>query len=273
MSPVNRSKTDPSETTDSLPAAATDRAARDREPEASPSLKPSTAAILLLMISSTALAQDAPPPIPERYQVIDLSPYTAIDMNDNGEVLLGDLFYNNEPDYPGPQLGSATYYVWRDANRDAEIDPVELTQVCSYQFAWTGSFQPEGSPFTYYSVSTSGCKPVAINNAGQVLAVDGYSIRDVVNCTSSQCSYTTEQRARGLIWQNGNTTFIDGLVEIRDGGASNTTTQDLNLYSLNNSGEFSGSGYLADPLFFGVTPFIYDGSQRFLPINDTQNPS
>ena len=59
-------------------------------------------ATAFLVVSSTTSAQDTPPPIPERYQVIDLSPYTAIGINDNGDVLLGDLLFEvNRTDNPG----------------------------------------------------------------------------------------------------------------------------------------------------------------------------
>ncbi len=224
--------------------------------------------LALAALWGAALAQDAPPPIPERYQVIDLSPYTAIAMNDNGDVLLGDLFYEvNRSDNPGTRLSNATYYVWRDDNRDAEIDPVELSQVCSYQFSFTGSVKPEFSIRTYYSTSASGCSPMAINNQGQVLATDGGGTVDVVNCSQTACDLMVTQRSRAQLWQDGSSTFIDNLLGIVDNGTGQTTQQ-LRLYSLDNLGRFTGEGTLADPSFRGTTAFYYDGAQQFLPRTD-----
>jgi len=211
-------------------------------------------------------AQDTPPPIPDRYQVIDLSPYTAIDMNDNGDVLLGDLFFDvNRSDNPGTRLTNATYYVWRDANRDAEIDPVELQQVCSYQFAFTGSVKPEFSPFTYYSSSSAGCSPVAINNAGQVLAGEGAATSEPFNCSTTQCQLMTTGRSKALLWQDGNSTFIDGLVGLFDNGLGQSFNF-LRLTSLDNLGRFAAEGQLTNSSSLdNIVAFIYDGTQRLLP--------
>ncbi len=221
-------------------------------------------ATAFLVVSSTTSAQDTPPPIPERYQVIDLSPYTAIGINDNGDVLLGDLLFEvNRTDNPGTRLANATYSIWRDSNRDAEIDPVELTQVCSFQFAINGSVKPEFSIRTYFSSSASGCVPVAINNEGQVLATDGSASIEPVNCSQTACELMVTQRSRAQLWQDGSSDFFE-LLEILDNGLGQTTQQ-LRLFSLDNQGRFTGEGPLADPSFDGTTAFYHDGSQRFVP--------
>lgn len=220
----------------------------------------------LLLVCTTSVAQGTLPPIPERYQVIDLSPYTAIGVNDNGDVLLGDLYFDvNQPDNPGgTRLTEATYYVWRDNNRDAEIDPVELSQVCSYQFAITGSVKPEFSIRTYYSSSEAGCAPVAINNEGQVLATDGVASVEVVNCSQTACELMVTQRSRAQLWRDGNSTFVDNLLGVVDNGTGQTT-QYLRLFSLDNLGRFTGEGSLADPSTQETTAFFHDGGQHFLP--------
>ncbi|MFK7958737.1 MAG: clostripain-related cysteine peptidase [Lysobacterales bacterium] len=221
----------------------------------------SALATALLMVSTAPLAQNTLPEIPERYQVIDLSPYTAIAINDDGDVLLGDLYFDT--DAPGIRLANATYSIWRDSNRDAEIDPVELTLVCSYQLAITGSVKPEFSIQTYYNSSSSGCAPVAINNEGQVLATDGNASATPFNCSQTACELMVSQRSRAQVWQDGSSDFFE-LLEVFDNGVGQTTQQ-LRLFSLDNEGRFTGEGSLADPSFAGSTAFFHDGSQRFLP--------
>ena len=194
--------------------------------------------------------------IPDNYQVIDLSPYRAIALNDIGDVLLGEEITDTVTPVVGTSLVEGNYFLWRDLDRDSTVDHDELTLVCHLRSRLDDPVQPQNSFRQFQGGSSNGCRPVAVNNEGQVLATQSDSLLEVINCSDTQCELKLTARTSALRWQLNSPQTFDGLSPVNT-GAAGSMSNDLRVFSLNDNGAFTGAGIGVDPQreAFLKTPF------------------
>ncbi len=223
--------------------------------------------VVLALLSGAKLAKageppEAPPPVPEVYELVPLGPnYQGLAMNDAGEVLLTEAV-PAAFDEPFDVQRS----IWRDANRDGVIDNDELEPVCRWRRTFSTP-QNDFPPDMFLSgCSNSGLGGGLLNNLGQVVLVDWEESRVVLSCTplpGRTCATRTDRFVKGFFWNRGVVQLIDGVAETQGGGNGDMVQQTI-IRDLNDLGSFLGTTLRFSPSF-GFEPYIWNGALQRQP--------